>query len=69
MEKYRVYLLAVAEAVVEVEANDENEAIELAFQNAPAGANVTNEFDMGEWSLASDLFPGRKSEDDYEVVS
>ncbi len=66
MTSYRVFLVAVAEAVVTVEADDPEEAIELAFDNAPQGANISNDFDMGDWQLMSDIWPDRKAEDDYE---
>lgn len=69
MSKYRVFLVAIAEAVVEVEAEDVDAAIELAFENAPSGANVSNDFDMGDWSLASDIWSHRRAEEDFEEVS
>jgi len=62
MAKYRVYLVAVAEATVEVEAEDRESAIEAAFENAPAGAIV------GEWTLGSDLWPGSPASGDCEEI-
>lgn len=68
MPKYRVYIDAVASTMVEVEAEDENEAIELALEQAPSN-NATTNFDLGEWSTPSDLFPEHnKPEDDYELI-
>lgn len=68
MTRYGVNLVAIAEAYVEVEADDMDEAIELAFENAPMGANISNDFDMGEWLLAGDVWPGTKVEDSVEVL-
>ena len=68
MPNYRVFLYAVAEAIVEVEADDKDEAIELAFENAPNGANITNDFEMSEWSLSVDIYGRGDVYDDVEEI-
>jgi len=68
MTKYRVHLVAIAETSVVVEADGIDQAVEDALNNAPAGINISNQFDMGSWQLASDTWPGSKLEDDVEVV-
>lgn len=68
MAKYRVHLVAVAEASVEVEAEDGDQAVELAYEKAPSGANISNDFDMGDWSTASELWRDQKPEDDYVLI-
>ena len=57
MARYRVHLVNTANYTAEVEAESEDEAIDLAFDNAPY-ENITNEFDLGDWSLASDYTRG-----------
>lgn len=71
MPKFKVYLQTIASTVIEVEAEDGEQAIELAFEEdlpyAPAFADY--EF-SGEWMTASDMFPGfAKPENDYAEVS
>ena len=70
MSKYRVYLVAVAETVIEVEAEDGDEAVETAlmegdFPYFPGGMSG----DLGDWNTLSELFPDQnKSEDDWELI-
>lgn len=69
MTRYRVYLVAVAEVAVEVEAEDGEDAIEQAFESALPFAPHNAGFDLGDWTLASELFPQWSSaEEDYEVI-
>jgi hypothetical protein len=68
MTKYRVYLAAVASAVIEVEADNEDDALDMAYENAPSN-NITTDFELGDWSTSSELFPEfNKPEDDIEVI-
>lgn len=64
MPKYRVYLLSTASYVAEVEAEDEDEAIELAYEEVPY-ENVSNDFELGDWYLPSDATRG---EIDVELI-
>lgn len=68
MAKYRVHLVAVAETSVEVEAESGDEAVEVALWNAPAGANISNDFDMSEWTTTSEVWPDQDPEKDYELI-
>lgn len=70
MSKYVVYLVATVSTAVEVEAEDGNEAVELAFEQDLPRLNISNgSMDMGDWSTQSDLFPEfSKPEDDYELL-
>jgi len=70
MSKYVVYLVATVSTAVEVEAENGEEAIEVAFEEDLPRLNVSNRgMDMGDWTLPSDLFPNwSKAEDDYELV-
>ena len=67
MPKYDVYLVAVASTVVEVEAEDKEAAIEAAYQQGLPYAGYGSDFELGEWELASDLFPGVNSSDNDVV--
>lgn len=68
MPRYNVYLVAVASTQVEVEAEDGEQAVELAFQQdlpyAPGFAN----YDFGEWTTSSELFQG-DPQDDWEEIA
>lgn len=52
MAKYRVYLEAVASISVEVEAEDEDDAIEKAFDETPSQG--WDWPDMGDWYFPAD---------------
>lgn len=54
LAKYVVLLNTTASAAVEVEAEDVEEAIEKAFENAPYSCHQCP--DIGDWDLASDLY-------------
>lgn len=67
MPKYRVYLVTEASASVEVEAEDESEAIDLAFERAPVACFQCP--GIGDWTLLSDMYPKQyTSDDDYELI-
>lgn len=70
MSKYIVYLVATVSTAVEVEAEDGNEAVDLAFeQDLPRLNHSNGNMDMGDWTTASEIFPQwSKPEDDYELV-
>lgn len=68
MPKYRVNLVAIAEAFVEVEAEDQEVAIEIALNDGPTGANISNDFDMGDWQLPTDIWPNNKWVIDVEEI-
>lgn len=68
MPKYRVYLIAVAEHAVEIEAEDGNRAVELAFENDLPRASFQNGFDLSDWSTSSEVF-GTPQADDYEEIA
>lgn len=62
MPKYRVFLAAVANGSVEVEASDEEEAVELVFQEELpwicaqcSGWGRSYSMDLGEWELEGDF--------------
>lgn len=56
MPKFRVYLINTASYVAEVEAEDEDEAIDLAYAEAPY-ENISNNFELGDWYLPSEAMP------------
>ena len=60
MSKYRVYLVSVASTSVEVEAESGDEAVEVALSGAVdlPYASAFAGFDLGEWSVNSELFNG-----------
>ena len=71
MSKYRIYLETTASTSVEVEADSEEEAIDLAFENAPRAA--WDWPDMGEWFFPPDEatpagMPPRRREDFIEEL-
>lgn len=69
MTKFRVYLVTSAECVVEVEAEDGDEAVELALEGDLPFAPFNVGFDLGDWTTASELYPKwSKPEDDYEEI-
>jgi hypothetical protein len=68
---YRVYLVATASATVKVEADDPEQAIERAFEEAPGGLcySCTRDYDIGDLQLSSEMFPEfNKPENDVELV-
>jgi hypothetical protein len=70
MTKYKVYLVAVASTVIEVEAEDGDAAVEAAFEHSLPYAPYGCGFDLGDWGTASELWPRfNKPEDDYEEVT
>jgi len=69
MPKYRVWLVSTVSTSVEVEAEDGDEAVEVAFEQDLPYLNITNEgIDMGDWTVESELFPHAKPENDYELI-
>lgn len=73
MTKYRVYIETVASAVVEVDASNQEEAIDAALENAPS-ANHTWP-DIGDWYFPADEdyqiagVPPRRPEDYIEEIN
>jgi hypothetical protein len=68
MPKYRVTFVTVASWPVEIEAEDQEAAIEAAFGELPSSAH--NWPEIGDWTLPSDLFPQwNKPEDDAEEIN
>lgn len=63
MTKYRVVLEAVASIVVEVEADSEDEAVDLAFDHTPSQG--WDWPDLGEWYFPGDE-EGRNQSDYLE---
>lgn len=68
-KRYAIHFVTTAQYTVEVEADSPEEAIELANNQAdfpffPGGMSG----DLGDWGLASDLFPNNKPEDDYSII-
>lgn len=63
MPKYRVSLMRIDELTIEVEADDESDAIGLAFDGAPglcahcSGWGQRWGVDEGEWAMASEFNP------------
>lgn len=69
MSKYRVFLITTAEHVVEVEAEDGDQAVEKALDGRLPFAPAFADYEFGEWTTASELFPANnKPEGDYEEV-
>lgn len=69
MAKYRVYLVTTASCVVEVEAENGDEAVEAAFNTELPHVSAFAGYDLGEWTTASDLFHGTSDPaDDYELI-
>lgn len=54
MAKYRVTLTTEASFTTEVEANDENEARELAFEEAPYALCHQEPVEIGDWGVYED---------------
>jgi hypothetical protein len=70
MSKYRVYLITTAEHVVEVEASDGEEAVELALAGNLPYTPAFASYELGQWTTASELFPqNNKPENDYEEIN
>jgi|GEM_PF-5210659 len=68
MTKYRVYLVAVASVVREVEAEDGDEAVAAALDTNLPRTNPFDGYDLGDWMTASELDRTNKPEDDYEEI-
>lgn len=68
MTKYKVYLVTVASTVVEVEAKDGEQAVELAFEQDLPYAPGFADYDFGDWTTSSELFQG-DPQDDWEEVN
>jgi hypothetical protein len=69
LAKFNVYLVATASTVVEVEAYDGEEAIEKAFDSRLPYASAFDGFDLGDWTLPSEMFPQwSKPEEDCEQI-
>lgn len=71
MTKYRVHLVTVASTSVEVEAEDGEQAVELAFDRKLPYAPAFADYELGEWNTASNMFPGdiNAPENDYEEIA
>jgi hypothetical protein len=54
MPYYRVNVQTVASGWVDVEAEDEEAAIEAAYDNLPYAPGFAN-YDFGEWALSSEF--------------
>lgn len=71
MPKYRVYLVTTASTVVEVEveASEGDEAVEVALGGDLPYAPAFADYEFGEWTTASELFPKWSTpEGDYELI-
>lgn len=70
MARYKVYLQTIASTVVEVDAEDGEEAIEKAYQgDLPYSPGFADYEFSGEWQTPSEMFPQyAKPEDDYELI-
>jgi hypothetical protein len=69
MPKFKVYLVTTASTVVEVEAEDGEQAIELAFEGELPYAPAFADYEFGEWTTASEMFPDHTNPDnDYEEI-
>lgn len=70
MSKYRVHLVTVASTQIEVEAEGGEEAIEKALEGDLPYAPGFADYDFGQWTTASELFPNHSHpEDDYEEIN
>ena len=67
MRKYTVYLVTTAEHVVEVEAEDGEDAIEKAFETSLPYAPHNAGFSIGDWTHSSELY-GTPPSEDYEEI-
>ena len=56
MSTYRVNLVNVGSFTVEVQADNEEDAFDLAVEMAPL-ENIHTGYDMGEWTIASKIWP------------
>jgi len=67
MAEYKIYMVTTASTAITVEADDYDEALELAFEKTPY-ANAFTGYDLGDWMLPSEYNPkNNRPEDDYEV--
>lgn len=70
MSKFLVYLVTTASTVVEVEAEDGEDAVEKAFSTELPYASAFAGYELGDWTTPSELFPKQcPPEDDYEEVN
>lgn len=67
MARYRINLVNVGSFTVEVEAESEDEAFDLAYDMAPE-ENIYTGFDMGEWTTAGELWPDSPHSFDIELI-
>ena len=67
MTRYRLNLVNVGSISIEVEAESEDEAIDLAYERVPQ-ENIHTGFDLGEWVFASDLWPGSDRANEIEIL-
>lgn len=69
MPKYKVYLQTIATTIVEVDAADGERAVEEAFASELPYAPAFADYEFGEWTTASEMFPQHaKPENDYEEI-
>lgn len=69
MSKYIVYLVTTASTQIEVEADNGDEAVDLALAAELPYAPGFADYEFGEWTTASELFPKfSQPEDDYEEI-
>lgn len=69
MTKYVVYMTATASCSIEVEADNPDEAIDLAYEADKPYAPAFCGFDLGDWELPSDMNPEyNRPEDDWDVI-
>lgn len=54
MPRYRVNVQTVASAWIDVEAENEEDAIEQAYEDLPYAPGFSN-YDFGEWAVASEF--------------
>lgn len=70
MKKFNVYLVTTASTVIEVEAENGEEAVAKAFEQDLPYAGAFDPYEFGDWSTPSELFPGHAHpRDDYKEVS
>lgn len=71
MSTYRVYLVTTASVTMTVEADDPEQAIEEAFQEAPGSLchQCARDYDLGDLQVSSEMFPQfNRPENDVELV-
>lgn len=68
MAKFEVNLITYANCTVVVEAEDSDDAVNLAFEKELPHTNIHNDFDLGHWELECDVLYNVAFEDTVRQI-